>query len=108
MITAGIDSGAAATKAVILADGQVVAYIIRPTGFDFQKAADAAYKDALKNSGILKKSFENVCATGYGKNNVKFANSTLSEITAHAKGVGHLMPDAEGIIDIGARTARPS
>jgi predicted CoA-substrate-specific enzyme activase len=106
MITAGIDAGAATTKAVILADGRVAAYVIRPTGFDFQKAAEAVYKDALKNSGIPKKSVESVYATGYGKNNVKFAGSTLSEITAHAKGVGFLLPDAQGILDIGGQDSK--
>ncbi len=106
MITAGIDAGAATSKAVIIKDGRVAAYVVRPTGFDFQKAAEAVYKDALKATGIPKKSVESICATGYGKNNVKFAGSTLSEITAHAKGVGFIFPDAGGIIDIGGQDSK--
>ncbi len=106
MITAGIDAGAAAVKAVVLKDGSIVAYVVRPTGFDFQKAAEAVFKEALKNSIITKKSVESICATGYGKNNVKFAGRTLSEITAHAKGVSFLIPGAEGIIDIGGQDSK--
>jgi predicted CoA-substrate-specific enzyme activase len=106
MITAGIDAGAATTKAVILMDGSIAAYVVRPTGFDFQKAAETVFKDALKNPGIPKKSVECIYATGYGKNNVKFADGTLSEITAHAKGIGFIFPEAQGIIDIGGQDSK--
>ncbi len=106
MISAGIDAGAATTKAVILEDDRIAAYRIRPTGFDFQKAAGAVYTGALKDSGISKKDVERIYSTGYGKNNIKLADGTLSEISAHAKGVGFLFPDAEGIVDIGGQDSK--
>jgi predicted CoA-substrate-specific enzyme activase len=106
MISAGIDAGAATTKAVIVKDYEIAAYEIHPTGFDFLKAAGAVYKSALKDSGLSKSDVEQVYATGYGKNSVKFANGTLSEITAHAKGVGFLFPEAQGIIDIGGQDSK--
>ncbi len=35
MISVGIDSGSATTKAVLVIDGRIAANNIRPTGFDF-------------------------------------------------------------------------
>lgn len=106
MIAAGIDAGAATTKALLLKDSALVAYEIRPTGFDFSHAAEAAYDCVLKKAGFARKDVAGICATGYGKNNVTFANRTISEITAHARGVNYLFPDAEGIIDIGGQDSK--
>ncbi len=87
MICAGIDAGAATTKAVILKDGALAGYKISPTGFDFFKASDTVYLGALKSAGIKRRDVEKISATGYGKNSVKFARRTVSEITAHARRV---------------------
>jgi predicted CoA-substrate-specific enzyme activase len=106
MITAGIDVGAATTKAVILRDGAVAGYMISPTGFDFSMAAENVQRGALKSAGLGRRDVEAVWATGYGKNSVKFAGGTISEITAHARGVNFLFPEAEGIIDIGGQDSK--
>ncbi len=106
MISAGIDAGAATTKAVLVDGSRIAAYKVRPTGFDFLKAAEAVYRSALKDAGIPKKGVENVHATGYGKNNVKFADGTLSEIAAHAKGASFFFPEAQGVIDIGGQDSK--
>jgi (R)-2-hydroxyacyl-CoA dehydratese activating ATPase len=106
MISAGIDAGAATTKAVILRDGDIAAYMVRPTGFDFLKASDTAYKSALRKAGISRKDVDRIYATGYGKNSVTFAKGTLSEITAHTKGVCFWFPEAQGIIDIGGQDSK--
>jgi predicted CoA-substrate-specific enzyme activase len=106
MIAAGIDAGAATTKAVILKDNALEGYKISPTGFDFLKASKDVYRDALKSAGLKSRDVEMVWATGYGKNSVKFAPGTVSEITAHARGVNFLFPDAQGIIDIGGQDSK--
>ncbi len=72
MISAGIDAGAATTKAVILKDNAVAGYTISSTGFDFLKASKDVYRDALKSAGLKSRDVEMVWATGYGKNSVKF------------------------------------
>jgi (R)-2-hydroxyacyl-CoA dehydratese activating ATPase len=106
MITAGIDAGAATTKAVLLKDNAVIGYVIKPTGFDFYNAAEKAYHEALAAARHSPGEVESICATGYGKNSVRFAHRTLSEITAHARGVGFLFPEAQGIIDIGGQDSK--
>ena len=52
MIVAGIDVGAATTKAVILNESGIISYAIRPTGFSVVVAADAVMSEALEKSGL--------------------------------------------------------
>ena len=93
MISVGIDSGSATTKAVLVNDGRIAAQLVLPTAFDFLSAAEKAYKNVLFIAGVDEKDINGVYATGYGRNSIKFADRVISEITAHAKGVYHLYPD---------------
>lgn len=106
MISVGIDSGSATTKAVLVKDGRIITHIILPTAFDFLLATEKAYKSVLANAGITEKDVNSVYATGYGRNSIKFADRAISEITAHAMGVYHLYPDVNGIIDIGGQDSK--
>jgi (R)-2-hydroxyacyl-CoA dehydratese activating ATPase len=102
----GIDSGSATTKAVLVNDGRIAAQVVLPTAFDFLSAAEKAYKNVLAIAGVEEDNVKGVYATGYGRNSIKFANKTISEITAHTKGVYHLYPDVNGIIDIGGQDSK--
>lgn len=106
MIVAGIDAGAATTKVVILSDGDLLAYRIGPTGFDFKKAIRSVLDDVLADVNLQDEAVERICATGYGRKTVACADRTVSEITAHARGVAALFPDADGIIDIGGQDSK--
>lgn len=106
MISAGIDSGSATTKAVLLSGVKLVASVVLPTTFDLLSAAENAYKSVLAEAGIDRESVSGVYATGYGRNSIKFADKTVSEITAHAMGVHYLYPDVSGIIDIGGQDSK--
>lgn len=106
MISVGIDSGSATTKAVLVNDGKLAARVVLPTAFDFLSAAEKAYYGVLADAGINEKDVNGVYATGYGRNSIKFANRAISEITAHAMGVYHLYPDVNGIIDIGGQDSK--
>lgn len=106
MITVGIDSGSATTKAVLMKDGAMISYVIIPTAFNFLSAAETAYNAVLTGNGINKKDVSGVFGTGYGRNGISFANKTISEITAHTIGVYHLNPDIKGIIDVGGQDSK--
>jgi predicted CoA-substrate-specific enzyme activase len=106
MITVGIDAGSATTKAVMVNGGQIVAHVILPTAFDFLSAAEKAYKNVLSDAGVCGQDVNSVYSTGYGRNSIKFADKAISEITAHARGVYHLYPDVNGIIDIGGQDSK--
>ena len=56
--------------------------------------------------GIAEEDVNSLYATGYGRNSIKFADGTISEITAHAMGVYHLYPNVNGIIDIGGQDSK--
>ena len=106
MISIGIDAGAATTKAVVLRDNEIAGYAIIPTGFDFRQAGEAAYREVLSNCGIGESEVGKILATGYGRSSIGFAEKTISEITAHARGVGYLIPAAHTIIDIGGQDSK--
>lgn len=106
MISVGIDSGSATTKAVLVIDGKMKNHKIRPTGFDFLSASKNACQDVLTDAGIDKKDVRGIYATGYGRNSIKFADKAVSEITAHTIGVHHLYPAVNGIIDIGGQDSK--
>jgi predicted CoA-substrate-specific enzyme activase len=77
-----------------------------PTAFDFLSAAEKAYKSVLSVAGVCAQDVNSVYATGYGRNSINFADKAISEITAHARGVYHLYPDVNGIIDIGGQDSK--
>lgn len=106
MISVGIDSGSATTKAVLVIGGRIVTHNIRPTGFDFLSAAKTGYEEALSAAGLDLKDVDGIFATGYGRNSIKFAGRAVSEITAHTMGVHHLYPAVNGIIDIGGQDCK--
>ncbi|WP_256621509.1 acyl-CoA dehydratase activase [Methanolobus chelungpuianus] len=102
----GIDAGSATTKAVLVKEDSSIVQSIRSTEFDFVSAAEKAYEDVLGSAGIGREEVDHVYSTGYGRNSIRFADRSISEITAHAKGVHHLYPEVEGIIDIGGQDCK--
>lgn len=84
MNSVGIDSGSSTTKDVLISNRRIIAHIILPTAFDFRLAAEKVHKNMLSNTGIDEKDVGGVYATGYGRNSIRFANKTISEITAQA------------------------
>lgn len=106
MITAGIDAGAATTKVLLLRDSEIVGYRITGTAFDFLTAAGTLLDDLLAEHSLERSEIESVCATGYGRNSIGFADRTTSEITAHATGVSFLVQDVNGIIDVGGQDSK--
>lgn len=106
MIAAGIDAGAATTKAVLVDRGTVLRSLVRPTGFDFSGAAAQLFDDLLREARVSRADVQAIGATGYGRDQIAFATRKASEITAHAKGVYHLYPEVRGIVDIGGQDSK--
>ncbi|MDD1673490.1 MAG: acyl-CoA dehydratase activase [Methanomicrobiales archaeon] len=106
MITIGIDAGAATTKGVILLDREIAGYRIVSTAFDFLSTAETLFEELLATSDLRQEDVVKICATGYGRMMVTFANATVSEITAHAKGVNFFFPEVRGIIDVGGQDSK--
>jgi len=104
---AGIDVGSSTAKAVILdRQGRICAYHTVFSGFDHQEASERCYNGALQKCGKNQQSICRVVGTGYGRLNISFADSQVSEITCHGKGAHFLFPEVKTVIDIGGQDSK--
>jgi predicted CoA-substrate-specific enzyme activase len=108
MLVAGIDIGAATAKAVILGDGGILGYAIRPMGHDVKLAANKVIKEALEKAGlsISVDGLNYVVSTGYARGSIDFAHKTVTEIICHAKGAHFVIPSTRFIIDMGGQDSK--
>ncbi len=106
MISAGIDAGAATTKVLLLKDREIMGYRIAGTAFDFLTASGNMFDELLASMNIGRGEIGKVYATGYGRNSISFADKSISEISAHAKGTSFLFPEVKGIIDVGGQDSK--
>ncbi|MHC4618569.1 MAG: acyl-CoA dehydratase activase [Planctomycetota bacterium] len=108
MICAGIDAGSRAIK-ILLMDaegGNVLAKGVRDQGVEQDKLTLELFESLLQESGIDKSDIRRTVATGYGRSIVSLADTTITEITCHAVGVRHTMPEAMSVIDIGGQDSK--
>ncbi|MEM2953250.1 MAG: acyl-CoA dehydratase activase [Candidatus Bathyarchaeia archaeon] len=105
-ITAGIDMGVQNVKVVVLKDDKILACSLTPSSFEPGKAAEQAFKDALKKAKISNADVEHVTATGVGVEMAPRAESKVSMIAADAKAGIYLNPSVRTVIDVGAEEAR--
>lgn len=99
----GLDVGASATKAVLLDGDAAVARTVRKSGVHFAAAARACLDEVVEEAGLSADDIKTVVATGYGRRNVDFATSAVTEITCHARGCYESFPHAITIVDIGGQ-----
>lgn len=106
MITAGIDIGSITAKAAFVADGKLLASKVMFTGYNAEAAGGKVFEDMLNETGMDRSSVSKIVSTGYGRNSVKFADKTFTEIMAHAAGAFFLNPKTKTIIDIGGQDSK--
>jgi predicted CoA-substrate-specific enzyme activase len=63
-------------------------------------------KRAWESVGLSRNDIARVIVTGYGRVSADFADTTVTEITCHAKGVHFLNPSVRTIIDIGGQDSK--
>ncbi len=111
MIVAGLDIGSVATKAVILRDDRLFGMSLTRTGAEPAAAAERALAEASAHIVAGRGRVRRVVATGYGRRMVKFADATVTEITACARGAAYfdfgVPPDtARLIVDLGGQDTK--
>lgn len=107
MITVGLDIGSLSTEAVVLDnENDILSYIIELTSGNSKKAAEDVFYKALKKARVSRKDVNHVIATGYGRDNIPFAEKTVTEITCHALGAFSLFSDTRTVIDIGGQDSK--
>jgi len=108
MIYAGIDAGSRSTK-VALWDAQkwrVLGQGLADQGIEQERLAAGLLDRVCREAGVERASVMGIVATGYGRNATRFAQTTITEITCHARGVHHLCPEARTIVEIGGQDSK--
>ena len=108
MIHAGVDAGSRAIK-VVLIDGdglEMIASGVTDQGVDQNARARNLLDLLIEENNLVRGDVEAIVATGYGRNLVDFADRRITEITCHARGVRHLIPEARTIVEIGGQDSK--
>ncbi len=106
MITAGIDIGSRASKAVVLKDGKVLSSYIGDTGAESVVTSKMTMAKTLEGTGLKIEDMDYIVATGYGRVLVPFANENISEISCHARGINYYFPSVKTILDMGGQDCK--
>ncbi len=103
----GIDIGASAAKLVLIDEQQsVVARSICRSGVDYARSAQQCLDEALAASGVSRDGVAAALSTGYGRDNVSWADGKMTEIACHGKGAYHHFRTGVTVIDIGAQDSK--
>lgn len=108
MICAGIDAGSRTIKVVLIeADSRVIVGTgIADQGVRQSDRALALLDEVAARAGVRRNEIGPIVATGYGRDSIAAAHTTITEITCHACGVWHLMPTTRTVVDIGGQDSK--
>jgi len=106
LITAGVDVGSVSSKAVVLADNEMVCRSCVYTGANSFGSAERALNVALEGTGMKWEDIRYIVGTGYGRVNIPFAHKTVTEIACHAMGCHSQFPSVRTILDMGGQDCK--
>lgn len=108
MVFAGVDAGSRSIK-VLFVDGttlDVIAAGMVDQGVEQDVLAHDLFDRLLREASLSRADVVKTVATGYGRNRVSFADTTITEITCHACGVRRVVPDVMTIVEIGGQDSK--
>ena len=106
MIVAGIDVGGKNLHIILKKEGQILEKASGPAGIKKAEAVEQLYDEILKKAGITRNDVGRVMATGSSAKRVAFADGSIPDAAADARGVNKLVPSARTVIDVGAEEGR--
>ena len=111
MISAGIDIGSLSANVVILGEAGIIASHTIRTGPNSVETAWRVMREAVEiaNSrleGLKLEDIDRIVATGYGRVIVPFSDSTVTEISCHARGNHWVFPEVRTILDMGGQDCK--
>lgn len=108
MICAGIDAGSRSTKVALFDSEQalLLGYGLIDQGVEQERLAAQLLERTCREAQVERSTIAAIVATGYGRNAVRFADTTITEITCHARGVHHLAPQVRTILEIGGQDSK--
>jgi predicted CoA-substrate-specific enzyme activase len=103
----GIDIGASTAKlAVIDSSGEIAAKAMGRSGVDYAGTAEQLLSEACASESIDRSQIARSLSTGYGRDNVPWADAKMTEIACHGKGAYFHFAQAITVIDIGAQDSK--
>lgn len=103
----GIDIGASTAKLVVIdSAGLIVAKAIGRSGIDYTQTAEQLLTDACAGESIDRSQIAKSLSTGYGRDNVPWADAKMTEIACHGKGAYFHFKKCITVIDIGAQDSK--
>lgn len=105
-VTCGIDIGSRTSKLALVRDGACLATALTDTRPGAAGVCQELLDAALARAGLHAESIAATVATGYGRAQVAFADKAITEITCHAGGARHLVPEARTVVDIGGQDSK--
>ncbi len=103
----GIDIGAADAKLVIVDETHgIAAKAIRRSGVDYGRAAEELLAKALAAGSLERSQIVRSLSTGYGRDNVPWADGKMTEIACHGRGAHFHFPERITVVDIGAQDSK--
>jgi predicted CoA-substrate-specific enzyme activase len=105
----GCDVGSTTGKAVLIdSKGRIAASSLVPSEIDPEITAGIVLQRAIDSLNDLTavENLKYLVGTGYGRNEVPFANENISEISCHAMGVHHVDSRVRTIVDIGGQDVK--
>jgi len=102
----GIDIGSAASKGVLTGDGEVIAWQVIPSGFDYRAAAETLRQELLAEVGLSVRDVTATVATGQSAASVVFADRKVADIRCCARGMRGIFPSVRTIVDVQAQSSQ--
>ena len=106
MIVAGIDVGGKNLHIILKKEGQILEKASGPAGIKKAETVEQLYDEILIKAGITRNDVGRVMATGSSAKRVAFADGSIPDAAADARGVNKLVPSARTVIDVGAEEGR--
>ena len=106
MLVAGVDVGSTQTKAVLLGGAGISGRSLIDTGANITRAAERAFALAVADAGARPEDVAYIVGTGYGRYNVTFGHTQVTEISCHARGSQYLFPATRTVLDIGGQDTK--
>jgi predicted CoA-substrate-specific enzyme activase len=91
---------------VIDGENQIIGSHIERSGAVLTNSIESTLEGVLAGSGLLRNRIKHITATGFGRRNVKFADSIKTEISCHARGAYYNFSKAITLIDIGGQDTK--
>ncbi|MCG8564948.1 MAG: acyl-CoA dehydratase activase [Desulfobacterales bacterium] len=103
----GIDIGSLSCDAVVIDENKtLLSHAVIPTGVRNIESIERVKARVMDQAGIDQAKIQGLISTGYGRARVEGRTGAVTEITCHAKGIGHLLPGTRVLIDIGGQDSK--